>query len=194
MKRNTKRKAGTTSASRNRKRNPGTKIIVVGKRNGRGRKNGGVVGHRRRRPNPTFFGASVTPMQMGQYVLGGLVGVTINRVVLPLMPAAVTGSNLAATLTAFAIAGVEWWAASMIDKGFGAAVGFGALMNAATYGLNSFVPSIGGQIGLQGLRRGTGDFVPGRFAVPQNPILDAGVSGNGMAARSAYPAAYALAA
>src|SRR6185369_1756778 len=107
MKRNTKRKAGTTSASRNRKRNPGTKIIVVGKRNGRGRKNGGVVGHRRRRPNPTFFGASVTPMQMGQYVLGGLVGVTINRVVLPLMPAAVTGSNLAATLTAFAIAGVE---------------------------------------------------------------------------------------
>lgn len=165
--------------------NPGTRVIVMAPK-----KNKGVA--RRRRSNPSFFGSSISPVQVGQYVLGGLIGVTLNRIALPMLPATITSSNMFATVAAFGIAAAEWWLFSMWDKNFGAAVGFGALMNAATQGLNAFVPTVGSTIGLSG--RGTGDFVPARFTVPQNPILDAGVSGYGSSMRSAYPAAYALAA
>ncbi len=171
--RSTKRKGNTT------------RIIMMAPKKNKGRRN-------RRRGNPIFFGANVTPVQMGQYVLGGLIGVTVNRVVMPMLPSALTSSNAFATLTAFGLALIEWWAASFIDKSFGAAVGFGALMNAANVGLNAFIPSVGSTIGLSG--RGTGDFVPARFTVPQNPILDAGTAGSGSSQRSAYPSAYALAA
>ncbi len=64
-------------------------------------------------------------------------------------------------------------------------------MNAGNQALNAFVPSVGSVISLSGYRRGTGDFVPGRFSIPENPIL-----GNnpitGMA--GAYPVAYGRAA
>jgi hypothetical protein len=169
------------------KKNPGTKVVFISPK-----QNKGGVTHRKKSRNPTFFGSNATPIQMGQYVLGGLIGVTVNRVVLPMLPAALTSSNTFATLSAFGLAALEWWAASFISKDFGAAVGFGALMNAATQGLNAFVPSVGTTIGLSG--RGTGEFVPAKFAVPQNPISDAGVAGVGASMRSAYPAAYALAA
>ena len=180
------RSTSTSVARRSTKRKGNTtRIIMMAPKKNKGRRN-------RRRGNPVFFGANVTPMQMGQYVLGGLIGVTVNRVVLPMLPAALTASNAFATLSAFGLALLEWWAASLIDKSFGAAVGFGALMNAANVGLNAFIPSVGSTIGLSG--RGTGDFVPARFTVPQNPILDAGTAGNGPSMRSAYPAAYAMAA
>lgn len=186
-KKNAHRRRSTTSVARRtngKRRSNTTRIIMMAPK-----KN-----HRRgkRRGNPVFFGANVTPMQMGQYVLGGLIGVTVNRVVLPMLPSALTASSAFATLSAFGLALLEWWAASMIDKSFGAAVGFGALMNAANVGLNAFVPQVGSTIGLSG--RGTGDFVPARFTVPQNPILDAGTPGGGAAQRSAYPMAYGLAA
>lgn len=169
-------------------KNPGTKVVFISPK----KNTGGYTPRKKGRRNPTFFGSNATPIQMGQYVLGGLIGVTVNRVVLPMLPAALTSSNTFATLSAFGLAALEWWAASFISKDFGAAVGFGALMNAATQGLNAFVPSVGTTIGLSG--RGTGDFVPAKFAVPQNPISDAGVAGVGASMRSAYPAAYALAA
>jgi hypothetical protein len=182
-----RRRSTSTSVARQSTKRKGntTRIIMMAPKKNKGRRNG-------RRGNPVFFGANVTPIQMGQYVLGGLIGVTVNRVVLPMLPSALTGSNAFATLTAFGLALLEWWAASLIDKSFGAAVGFGALMNAANVGLNAFIPSVGSTIGLSG--RGTGDFVPARFTVPQNPILDAGTAGNGPAMRSAYPSAYAMAA
>ena len=178
------------------RKNPGTKVVFISPKSNKGRMNTGgyQVRKNRRRSNPTFFGANVTPLQMGQYILGGLIGVTVNRVALPMMPAALTSSNTFATLTAFGLAALEWWAASFISKDFGAAVGFGALMNASTQALNAFVPSVGTTIGLSG--RGTGDFVPAKYSVPENPITqgNGGVAGTGGAMRSAYPAAYALAA
>ena len=78
-----------------------TRIIMMAPKKGNSKK-------RRRSGNPMFFGANVTPMQMGQYVLGGLIGVTINRVVLPMLPAALTASNAFATLSAFGLALIEW--------------------------------------------------------------------------------------
>jgi hypothetical protein len=129
--------------------------------------------------------------KLGEYIAGGLIGVTINKAVLPMLPSTVTSSNIFASIAAVAIAIAEWWAAGLIDKDFGAAVGFGGLMNAGSQILNAFVPSVGSVVGLSG-RRGTGDFVPGLFAVPQNPILDAS-SGIGIrgGVSHAYPTAYA---
>ena len=146
--------------------------------------------HRRGRRNPAFFGTQATPMKMATYLAGGLIGVTINRAVLPMLPASITGNNFFSVLAAFGLALAEWWVASMVNKDFGSAVGFGALMQAGSTALDTFLPSVGGTIGLSG-RRGTGDFVNARFTIPENPILNAnpltGMSG-------AYPMAYGRAA
>ena len=57
------------------------------------------------------------------------------------------------------------------DPTLGDAVMFGGLMQAGSVALNSFLPSVGTVIGLQGLGNGMGDLVAGRFPVPQNPIM-----------------------
>jgi hypothetical protein len=173
----------------NRKRRNATRIVVIGPRKNK-RRNGA----RRGRRNPTFFGSSVNAVKMAEYIFGGLIGVTINKTVLPMLPASLISSNIATTIAALVIAGVEWWLASMIDKDFGSAVGFGAFMNAGSQALNAFVPSVGSVVGLSG--RGMADFVPGRFVVPQNPVTDAmsGISAPGGLMTGAYPVAYGRAA
>ena len=178
--------------------NPQTRVIVVGgKQNRRG---GKVMNFRPRKKNPTFFGSNVNAMQIAEYIAGGLIGVTINRAILPMLPAAVTQNNLAATAAAFAIAAAEWWVFSFVSKEFGAAVGFGGFMSAGSQALNTFIPSVGAVVGLSGRgRRGVGnlsDFVNGSFTVPQNPVLDANsgmVSGPGLM-HTAYPLPYGRAA
>ena len=186
----THRRPPQRPSAHNRRRgkgNPGTRVVVIAPKSKNVRRNG--------RKNPTFFGQSVSVAKMGEYIAGGLIGVTINRVVLPLLPAQVTSNNIFATVAAFALALAEWWAASWIDKDFGASVGFGALMNAGSQALNAFIPQVGSVISLSG-RRGVSDFVPGLFTVPQNPILDAnsGLSIGGGVMNNAYPAAYGRAA
>lgn len=148
---------------------------------------------RPKKRNPEFFGTHASGPQIAEYVAGGLIGVTVNRLVLPILPASITGNNLAATAAAVAIALAEWWAGSFVNKSFGAAVGFGALMNAGSQALNTFVPSIGAKVSLSG-RRGHGDFVPGSFAVPQNPISDGNPNMNGGAGlmHMAYPSPYSM--
>lgn len=173
--------------------NAGTKIVVI--RPSTANKKKANAGRYKAKRNPTFFGQQVNPVKLAEYVAGGLIGVTVNKAVMPMLPASMTSNNLAATAAALAIAAAEWWAASMLDKEFGAAVGFGALMQAGSQALNAFVPVVGSAIGLSG-RRGTGDFVPGWFAVPQNPVLDG--AGNlvtgGAAMTNAYPMPYGRAA
>lgn len=169
---------------RHNRRNPTRRMMVVHPRHNRR--------HRNRR-NPHFFGAQVSFGKLAEYIAGGLIGVTVNKAVLPMLPATVTSSNIFSSVAAVAIAIAEWWVGGFIDKDFGAAVGFGGLMNAGSQILNAFVPSVGTVVSLSG-RRGTGDFVPGLFAVPQNPVSDANT---GLAMRGgvshAYPSAYAAA-
>ncbi len=174
----------TTSNHRRRstrgRRNAQRIVVITPKRNGR----------RRSSRNPTFFGQSVNAMKMAEYIAGGLIGVAVNKAVLPMLPAALTSNNFAATATAVALAAAEWFLASLVSKDFGSAVGFGALMAAGSVVLNTFIPQVGSTIGLSG--RGWGDFVPGRFVVPQNPVLDAqsGLSSGGGVMHGAYPVAY----
>lgn len=185
-----KRKSGQSAAARNHKkksvakRNSPTFVMMPQKNRKKGKR------------NPVFFGTSVSPAKMAMLVGGGLVGVAVNRMVLPMLPATVTGNNIAATAAAVAIAAAEWWAFSFLDKEFGAAAGFGGLMNAGSQALNAFIPSVGSVVALRGGRRGVADLVPGGFTIPENPFsgVTSSVADNGAAMRSAYPAAYALAA
>ena len=188
--RKARRVASNSRRRRVASRNPHrSRTVVIFPKANRGRRNRGGA---RRRSNPHFFGANVTAMKMAEYIAGGLIGMTVNAAVVPMLPDAVTSSNLFATLAAFGIALVEWWLGSMISKDFGSAVGFGALMSAGKQGLNAFLPVVGSRINLSGV----GDLVPGRFAVPQNPILDAmtSMSNGGALGPAAYPTAYGRAA
>lgn len=138
--------------------------------------------HRRRTSNPQFFGAHVPPVRLTEYVVAGLVGVTINRAIVAALPATITGSNVFATLASVAIALGQWWLGGMVSKDLGSAFGFGGLMNAASTALNSFIPSVGSVVSLSG--RGTGDFVPATFTIPPQP--------SGIGAISGYPPAYPM--
>lgn len=197
----TKNRPRTMSVTKHRPRskasNSKTRVIVIG-----GTKKKANSGRRRnRRRNPLFFGNTVSAVKIAEYVAGGLIGVAVNRAILPLLPSAITNSNLGATFAALAIAAAEWWIANMVNKDFGAAVGFGALMNAGSQALNYFLPTVGSFVSLQGVRvnNGIADFVPGFFTVPQTPVITDGSTtpmrgpGGDMMHR-AYPTAYGMAA
>jgi len=151
----------------------------------------------KRRRNPAFFGTAATPMKMAEYIAGGLIGVTVNRALLPMLPASVTSNNMFATAAAIALALVEWWAGNFVSKDFGSAVGFGALMNAGSQALNAFIPSVGSMVGLSGYR-GVGDLVPSQPGLPFWPssqLMGPGGPGGGggyQGMSSAYPLAYGL--
>jgi hypothetical protein len=125
--------------------------------------------HRRRKSrNPAFFGASVTPVKMAEYVAAGLVGNAVNRAIVAALPASVTGNNIFATAAAVGIAIAQWWLGSMASKDLGSAFGFGGMMNAASTALNTFIPSVGSYVSLNGMGR-VGDFVPATFTIPPQP-------------------------
>lgn len=173
----------------NRKRNAHpTRIVMI-------RPNRRRNARYRRHHNPFFFGANVNPTKLAQYIAGGLIGMAVNKAILPMLPAALTSNNFAASASAIVLAIAEWWLGSLVDKDFGSAVGFGALMHAGGQILNTWVPTVGAYTGISGLGR-MGDFVPGRFPVPQNPISDAngGMIGGGFGMAVAYPSAYRVAA
>lgn len=161
--RSTVKKAKKKYAARNgKKRNAShshhMKIMAKGRRRGRSR-------------NPQFFGTHAPAVKVGEYVIAGLVGVTINRAALAMLPATVTSNNLYATLAAVGIAVAQWWLGSKFAKDLGSAFGFGGLMNATSQALNAFIPSVGSIVSLQG---GVGDFVPAQFTIPPQP---AGIGG-----------------
>lgn len=147
----------------------------------------------RRSGNP--FGIAMSSKQIGEIVLGAALAAPFTKAatsalanVLPNMAT----DNVTATIASAIIGLGGWYLGSMVSKDFGFGVGIGALSATLTQAVNSFVPSVGNTLGLSGYRRGVGDFVPGRFAVPQNPILDqARMLGMGSGPQSmAYPSPY----
>jgi hypothetical protein len=76
-----------------------------------------------------------------------------------------------ATVVSAMVAFAAGMAAKTLIKGdstIGDAVMFGGFMQAGSVAINAFMPAtISNYIGLRGL----GDIVPGRFTVPQNPIM-----------------------
>ena len=144
--------------------------------------------NRRRRSSSNPFAKSISLSRPSDLVTAGagvLVGVFGVKTVLPFLPSSITGNPMFATAAALAIAAGEWWLLSFVSPEFGAAAGLGGIAEAASVALTNYgFPSLA-----------LGDFVPGRFVVPQNPILDAatGFPKSMTAATSAYPRAYAVA-
>lgn len=124
-----------------------------------------------RRRNPMIFGQSVSALGMAKIVAAGLAGVAITKAVPNMLPAGMLpASPFTASLVSLAVAVGAGMLVSSLVKGdpmVGYAVGFGGMMQAGSVMLNAFLPQVGSMIGLQGL----GDLVPGRFPIPQNPIM-----------------------
>ncbi len=143
------------TVARRRRANP-TRIVV----RARGRRNG-----RRRhavRRNPGMGSGINLVTSIG----GGLLGVTVAKAAPGLLPASMNSPIMRIFAAAGAGYAAKMLAHKMRQPALGDAMLFGALMQAGSTALNAWLPSIGGQIGLNGL----GDLVPGGFTVPQNPF------------------------
>ncbi len=126
------------------------------------------MSYRRARRNPSVFGSRLGSGQTFSMIMGGLIGVTAAKVIPTMLPTSLTASPIVRLLVTGASAWAASLAASKVFSGpFADAVFFGGLMQTGSIALNTFVPSIGSRVGLNG---GMGDLVPGTFSVPQNPI------------------------
>lgn len=138
--------------------------------NSRRRRHGSVS-----RRNPQLFGHTVGAFEMAKAIAGGLAGVAITKAVPNMLPASLTsGSAFMNTAVSVVVAVGAGMLVKMLVKGdptLGDAVLFGGLMQAGSVALNSFLPSVGSVIGLQGLGNGIGDLVAGKFPIPMNPIM-----------------------
>jgi len=134
------------------------------------------------------------PLKLVEDLAAGIIGLTANNAIMAVLPTSMTGNTGIAIAASAAIAIGTGYLASMVNKDFGKYVGFGGLLATTQMVITAAFPNgIMSTIGLAGLR----DFVPGKFAVPQNPVLDAnpvagGPMGGGV--NGAYPLAYGIAA
>lgn len=178
--RTTTRRASAAPRRRRRTtRRPNTRVYVKTRPNRRRR-----VANRRRR-NPGLMGRSVSTGVMLKAITGGLVGVTLTKMIAGYAPASLTGNPFLRVATSVAAAYLGGWLLSKFDRDFGEAAIFGGLMQAGSLLLNTFIPSLGSHIALAG-GRGMGYLTPGSFPMPQNPIMAAGMlpaaGGNGAGA------------
>lgn len=171
--RRTRRKAvANTHRRRTRRSNP--KVIVRYRTRRANRRRKGV----RRRSNPDLFGARLGSKASMKMIGGGIAGVALTKFVPTLIPSTMMPSlmttNLGRTAVSFAAALVSGFLASKVDREFGQGVYFGGLLQAVSVGLNAFLPAQFGALGT-----GLGDFAPGRFVVPQNPLRVAAPASSG---------------
>jgi hypothetical protein len=146
-------------------------------------------GHRRRaRSNPQFFGRQMKIAEVAKVVAGGLVGLGVTKMVVPMLPSTLTANPLAKGASAIVVAIAAGWAAGKVSNDFGSAVLFGGLMEAASEILNPYIP-ISQYTGLSG-GRGLRAYVPASFNEPQNPFGAGGTSSGNMVT-SVYTSPYA---
>lgn len=102
---------------------------------------------------------------------GVLIGVTAAKMIPTFLPASFISSPIMRILATGASAYLASMLVGKVRANIQDAVLLGGFAQTVSVALNSFLPSIGSQIGLNGYRAGMGDFVAGSFAVPQNPIV-----------------------
>ena len=162
----TRRAVANSRGIRRRSRKNPTRMMLVRPRR-----------HRQAR-NPMFFGRSMRAGEVAKVVAGGLVGLGVTKLVVPMLPSALTTNNFAKFGSAIVVALAAGWLANKVSNDFGSAVMFGGLMEAASIGLNPYIP-IGQYTGLSGAR-GLRAYVPAQFNEPQNPFTQAQLAaGNG---------------
>lgn len=167
-----KRKKRNPVARRRRTRRNPTRIVVVApKRRSVRRRRSNPTRRRRvsvRRRNPSVFGSRLGSGQTLSMIAGGLLGVFAAKVIPGMLPVSLSANPILRLVTT---GGSAWVASLLAGKAFSApfadAVFFGGLMQTGSVAITTFAPQIGGPLALSGM----GDLVPGRFAVPQNPLL-----------------------
>lgn len=140
------------------------------------KKNPIVIAAKKRRHakrNPTLFGRNLNTVETLKVFGGGLVGVTITKLVPAYLPIPELNSNpTMRVLVSGATAFLAGYFASKANPDFGSAVLFGGGMQTLSVALNAFLPGVGQQIGLRGTRRGVGQVVqlPNPPVAPENPF------------------------
>lgn len=160
----TTRRRRSTTVTRRRRRNP---VSAAPSRRRRTMRRNPVIRRRTARRNPSLFGRSMNTTQIAQAILGGLIGVTATKLIPANLPPTLVGTPIMRIVSSAVTAFASGWVAGRFSQPFGDAVMFGGLMQAGSVALNAFIPSVGSQIGLNGL----GDLVSGGYPVPQNPIM-----------------------
>lgn len=125
----------------------------------------------RRKRNPSLFGTSITSSQGLKMIGAGFVGLIGAKFLPTLIPASMGASFMSSNLGRVVVTGAAGYltavvAGKVMGDRFGDAALFGAIIQTGSVALNAFLPAIYKQLGI-----GLGDFVPGRFSVPQNPLL-----------------------
>ena len=139
------------------------------------RKNPIVLVNKRRakKRNPLLFGRQMNTLETVKLFGGGLVGVTVTKLVPAYLPIPELNSNpTMRVLVSGATAFLAGYFASKMNPDFGSAVMFGGGMQTLSVALNAFLPGVGSQIGLRGVRRGVGQVVtlPQPALAPENPF------------------------
>ncbi len=125
--------------------------------------------YRRRRRNPDLFGAKVSTTTLMTAAIGGIVGVTMAKLVPPALPAAMVSTPAMRVVATLGTALLGGYVVGQMDLTLGRGVMFGGLMQTVSQALNAFVPAVGRHVGL-GRGRGVGAIVPGGFNTPYNPV------------------------
>lgn len=173
-----RRRRKNTSGARRRRRT--TRVIAAAPRR-RGVTRRRVMNPRRRRRvasyrrrNPAMFGSKPFSGAGAQLVLGGLLGVAGTKFVARMIPAGLSSfaGTFGPVINNAVGALVIGWVAGKAAKGpFGDAVLFGGMMQVGSTLINTLVPNLRlADIPLALSGRGMGEFVPGGFVVPQNPV------------------------
>jgi hypothetical protein len=123
---------------------------------------------RRASRNPVSIFGQGGVRNLGTMIAGGLIGVAATKFIPTMIPAGlIPQSNIVRALVSAGAAYAAGMAGEkFVNPTFGNAVMFGGMMQAASVALNSFLPSVGSRIGLNGMR----ELIPGQFTVPQNPL------------------------
>jgi hypothetical protein len=134
------------------------------------------------RRNPAIFGSRLGSKESLKLIGGGLAGVAATKFLPTMIPAnmapQLVTTQLGRVAVSFAAAWISGWVASKLDSKFGDGVYFGGFMQVGSVALNTFLPAVYKMIPGGG---GLGDFAPGQFAVPQNPLRIAAPGAHSMA-------------
>lgn len=162
------------------KRNSNTTAAYVARPKRTGKRNG------RRKRNPELLGVRMSTADFGMVLLAGLAGVTVTKMVPPMLPASLTETNVGRVLASGAVALGAGMLAQNMNPRLGLAVGFGGGMQTMSVFLNTFLPKVGGQIGLNGGRRpGMGVLTDVPWVPVFNPLTGSPVAAPQLAAAPA---------
>ena len=151
------------SYKRHGKKNPVTMAMIKRAMHGKKKK-----GHHHKRNPVGMFGHMGAKNVLG-ISAGILGGVTVAKLIPPMFPATWTATNMGRFLTTAAVAGAEALLAHLVlPTPYRDAVFAGAGAQTLSTALNPVLQKLSSTITLG--RFGTGDFVPGNFPEPYNPI------------------------